>query len=360
MLNRLAGRYRRLTRWIAVFALAGACVPAAGQERLQSIAQHLADWRSKFVNIRVRSVQRATNESGGELVEDWLWMDGGTCRHESKSRLHGKILYAAIHGSNGKQIFYASYEGTDGDTPLATNATISVADPSRRYNLVWYTPLMVLWEPSTRTWLDERLRKPNRSDWNPSVYFELRAADGAATRLISSNYSGEQRVTDDVIELDPEHGYLPREVTFGSSLGPSTSYRVTEFREVQPGFWFPWKGTLSDSTRGQHAWHIESVELNQDWPAVLFEPPIGPGTNVTDTIAGKSYVHGGAAGKQEFLQRIQRFHAENGIDDSTPAAARGTPLSARRSRLGLTSWWMIGLGSLGCTCISLSVWLRRR
>ena len=74
--------------------------------------------------------------------------------------------------------------------------------------------------------------------------------------------------------LDPEHGFLPIQV----ELPRSRKYTVQEFFEPEPGFWFPKRGKyvdrMDDVVEMTEDWEITAVELNQDQPSSLWEPPV--------------------------------------------------------------------------------------
>lgn len=89
--------------------------------------------------------------------------------------------------------------------------------------------------------------------------------------------------------LDPNHGYLPRQIA---------GVIVNEYREIEPGFWFPWRGEYHyvfddkewvKSPDVHLQWEIKQVDLNTKLSEALFEFPIGNGTHVVNSITKESY-----------------------------------------------------------------------
>jgi len=90
---------------------------------------------------------------------------------------------------------------------------------------------------------------------------------------------------DEYIWLDPSHAYLPVK---SSPVVPGGAWyvEVLEFRHIDPGIWFPSRGTRWSSTSPpDHVtqWLVTELSVNQPVDESLFEPPPPmPETQVSD------------------------------------------------------------------------------
>jgi hypothetical protein len=102
----------------------------------------------------------------------------------------------------------------------------------------------------------------------------------------------------ETIVLDPNHNYLPKELKRTTDFATCTT--VKEYREIEPGFWFPWKGEHHDVYVGQNwnkgddthrQWEIKQVDLNLPLSETLFEIPKGDGTREDNWETREHYVY---------------------------------------------------------------------
>ena len=150
--------------------------------------------------------------------------------------------------------------------------------------------------------------------------------------------------------LDPQHGYLPRLAENPGQGGGVSRYRVDEFREVEPGFWFPWKGSLLINGTMLTRWEVSQVDLNTELPDSLFVPLMGDATYVVNIITGKQYWH---AGKPPAHLVAAKAAAAN----PGPLPVNSNPLKAEPEQQGNWSLWLV---LLGLALVCGSVWLRCR
>jgi len=99
------------------------------------------------------------------------------------------------------------------------------------------------------------------------------------------------------IMLDPHHSFLPVIVVDGGQKFDRVHW-TTEFQSLRSGRWFPKAGFTKTAPKFDRSldrgasWTIRDVHENEPLPPELFEPPLRPGTQVTDARTGKTYVIG--------------------------------------------------------------------
>lgn len=79
--------------------------------------------------------------------------------------------------------------------------------------------------------------------------------------------------------LDPSVGYLPRRylrIRSGARALRVEDWKADEFRELRPGFFFPWHGSvrLNREPRPGYEWQMTSVDLKPTFPNSQFVVPI--------------------------------------------------------------------------------------
>ncbi|RLS51990.1 MAG: hypothetical protein DWH91_17715, partial [Planctomycetota bacterium] len=199
-------------------------------------------------------------------------------------------------------------------------------------------PLWGLWDNKTRTWLGTRISGVAAAETTASGLLRV---DGA---LLASS-------TDlCFVDLDPAHGYLPVRIESKLKGSQMSYFQVDEFREVQPGFWFPWKGSMNINGNVLSHWEVKHVDLNTELPDSLFVPPMGDETYVINTITGKDYWH---AGKPPAHLLAAKAAAAN---PGSPAP-NINPLTGAPEQSANWSLWLVLLGLI---LVSGGIWVRRR
>lgn len=100
------------------------------------------------------------------------------------------------------------------------------------------------------------------------------------------------------VAFDPDHSYLPRFARVGTAPFET---RVTEFRQVPPGIWLPWKGTEEWRIGKEYClneWEIKKAEFNVPVIEADLTPPVSKGTIVMDGFRQTGYVHGGGPARR--------------------------------------------------------------
>lgn len=277
------------------FLFSGLTAVAADESPIVDAVSDLEQWRQSFVNLRIRYVSRFHYDepanlpfSSSSLHCDWIWTEDRQFLEESTVYRDEVEESRQLVGMNGEVAFLAKYE-TNGGGPsealslLMLNEAERVAMAGRQGAIV--VPLEGLWIASRCVWLADVVGELPLTDGGPVV------VEGVPCQRLS------YAVTDYleyVLALDPAHGYLPREVTLVNSRdeGGRHRYLVQEYQRVDPGLWFPWRGSFWGANLRQD-WEVEDVELNAEVEPARFDPPAPKvGTQVFDGIKGVSYVVG--------------------------------------------------------------------
>lgn len=162
--------------------------------------------------------------------------------------------------------------------------------------------------------------------------------------------------------LDPAVNWLVRKVVRQRDKSPRepgsrSEYTIADFREVQPGIFFPTKMTLQYEVNGKHSVTHEAefsdVKINQlHQPPFPLKLPLYGGMPATDEIAGTTYMVD-ADGKPTGKVKALRYAP-------APVAAMPDPnTQPGPSWLRHSSTWLIGL-SLSCAAAAAFLAYRRR
>ncbi len=261
------------------------------------VADSLRQWRDSFVNIRVRFVSNLHYDEGGQnpfssssIHSEWVWTEERQFHEESTVYWDEHVHSRELAGTNGKVFFLAEFGGPDDVASNIPNVLTLYdakgAEPGRQGAVV--VPLDGLWIPQGCRWLGNEVGALSIASGE-----EMHVDGVPCRRALYPLADGLKRV----LALDPTHGFLPKEVTFMNQSDSGGRYRfvVHEFRRVEPGIWFPWRGELWGAIHRQE-WEVEEVELNASFlPSYFDPPPSGAGTRVFDGVQRRSYVVDGAS-----------------------------------------------------------------
>lgn len=286
-------------------------------EDCQEACLALESWRSRFASVRLEAVSifdvaHDKSLKSASFEHKWIWEDTKRFREEKNYYENGSIRNRSLRMADRDKYYHLGF-GTDPSISDPFDLTIYENSSDHVGTGVIFTPLMVLWDDHDRKWLPEFLQ-----------------ANSTATRTSEGYLAVPGRAIgwDEIeIHLDPAHNYLP---VRSIERKYDREFEVTEFRELEPGLWFPWKGRL-DIPDCKQTFEVTKVELNTPLPNELFVPQIPPGTRVRDVITGREYYHGGQPPK-----------ASNVSQPVLPQTT-GENLIAAPDGVGSSSlWWLLG------------------
>jgi len=317
------------------------CADDGARSHLQQAKDTLKDWTQKFATMRVRSLREATADSNALVREagithsitksDWIWEDSGRFRDNDVLLYDGDVRLRSMRSANLSKYYTTSFQHGEDEFPARVGIqprSDHLTSLSLRKQPFWF-----LWDSHSRTWLGQRIQSVHNAELTTDGLLEIRGDD-----IGSDGF---------VVRLDPKHSYLPVSGEYEETN--DHQYRVEDFFEVESGFWFPQRGSIQMNVEGDRlfsSWEITSVELNQEYPAELFVPPMGDGTRVINAITGKQYWHGGKAPAPKESSQAQ----------PKPRTSNPDPASATPETPFDWSWWLVGFGVV---CVGLAIWIRR-
>jgi hypothetical protein len=333
--------------WLAIVSgiLPAASVHAAD---LREAVSQLEEWQKRVICIRVLSRVTSDAATNAVIAEskaktavselDFVWDDSGRFR-DADTLWHDGVVRGRGFRSADRQHYYACGFPPAKDAADEFPTQVSIQENSIQHTSMKSTkqPFWVLWDDGTRTWLADRLRNVSTADTTAQGLLQI---DGALVGMLPGY----------VVWLDPKHGYLPSSARYeyGTSY---TQYQIDEFQEVEPGFWFPRKGTIDlvvENKRHFQSWEITKVELNPELPDSFFVPPMNRGTYIVNAITGQQYRnYPGAA----------HAAAASTVVPVGSLPANSSPLTAQPER---STNWSLWLTVVGVLLVALAVWLRRR
>lgn len=207
----------------------------------------------------------------------WCWADFGGYLDERCRIENGERVSRAIQGGTSKQSFVANAIDGVGSTNQWHNISYSI--PSGRVG-AWagvVEPIYSLWVNARGTWIDDviDLSQPHNDglkiEWLDPVVYDGRKM----TRCLLTWPTATDGRPSREYWFDPAHNHLPVKV-FCPIKQPSFHYEVVEFAEIEPGWWFPKRGVMGDSSRSQESWntwHVLSVVRNKPLTTADFDPP---------------------------------------------------------------------------------------
>lgn len=307
---------------------------------LNNATEQLRSWQKKIVSIRVRSrvssiaasdaMLREANVKTSLGVKDWIWEDSGRYRSEKICYNDDKLAIREMDLADFKRTYHMGYPADDAGREIPATVTIRENVHSRGGNGLIDPPLWILWDG---TWLGERLIKVAASETNADGLLQF---DGTAI--------GADKC---VVMLDPQHGFLPKRAQNDYCL-----FSVEEFREIEPGFWFPWKGTLTINDNILQSWELTQVDLNAELPASLFVPLMGDETYISDILTGKQYWHGGKPPASLLAKKMALENSERELVKTSQISMTGEP----ERPVSWSIWFML----IGVACVLGGIWARRR
>jgi hypothetical protein len=159
-------------------------------------------------------------------------------------------------------------------------ATLRYGTPGRGPTQVVEPPFFGLWSNHQDAWLGTSLtrlaaRRQGTRNWK-----------GRELPLLIVQENPRREIE---LALDPEAGYLPRLAKHVHMIEGEQKdgfmNEVTDFREVEPGFFFPWSGRFS-SSGSVDDWTMLEVRVNEPLDPALFRVEPGPETKIENAIAG--------------------------------------------------------------------------
>ncbi len=332
--------------WLLV-VLVPTWTPQADAADLVEAVKELQQWESRFVTIRVQS-RRELNSATNSLLRqygiddsvsdlDWIWEDSGRFLHASVDRNDGKIS-RSVQMANQKRYYQVKFAVED---PVKDIPAVVMSGENTLANTgakLLYPPFHFLWDEGSRTWLGSRLVHVTSSRSTDDGMLEIEGGDVGFDAYR--------------IQLDPQHGYLPRQGVIPNAV-KETRFFVEEFQEVQPGFWFPKRGTLVLNGDMHEKWSVSQVELNAEYPDNMFQPRMGDGTYVMDSISGKNYWHGGKPPETALTK------AKSTADSASAPIPVSIPDNVINARRDHPVRWAFWLGLFGILAIAVGLLMRR-
>ena len=265
--------------WLAL-ARPGECAPIGLDEAIEQQKQ----WQAKIQTIRVMSVTtmigRSTPSDDVDQTE-WIWDRSGRSVAAEHQLIDGRLQRRTHEIVIGFKSFDVRYHAGEPWSEPPTELSIS-SDPTGRAS--WGSHYWLKAIQSHNQWLCDRLEDLRKTE-TPKV-------------LVTPEGFLQIETSTETIVLDPNHNYLPKELKRTTDFATCTT--VKEYREIEPGFWFPWKGEYHDVYVGQNwykgddihrQWEIKQVDLNPSLPEALFEIPKGDGTREDNWETQEHFVY---------------------------------------------------------------------
>ena len=263
-----------------VMASPGECAPI----NLDEAIEQLQKWQAKIQTIRVMSVTTMIGQSRPskhEVQSEWIWDRSGRSLAGESQLIDGRVQRRTHQIVHGSEFVYIQYR---------TGSPWS--EPPTALSIDRNTIRIAYW--GSYDWLDVIL---SHHEWLCDHIADLRKLENLKVSVTPEGFLQIESSTETIV-LDPNHNYLPNQVKFTSDQVTSTTVKV--FREVEPGFWFPWKGEYHDVYVGQNwnkgddthrQWEIKQVELNSSLAETLFEIPKGDGTREDNWETQEHFVY---------------------------------------------------------------------
>lgn len=264
-----------------------------------AIISRLAEWANRIDNLRmVWTVDfldldgkplQGKSWIGNRFKYDWIWCRDGRWRLRTIVFFDEDFRGYEVAIDNGDIGYSANYRSPH--DPLSRPISLTLGQsrlngerPGSRHSVV---PLEGPWSVFEQNWLGDRLN--------------AEAADLTwGTEKVGDTELPTVAIADEawspVYLLDPDHDYQPRVTRKGTIFAEEN--RVEEFREIEPGFWFPVRGSnrheSDEYAEMNHIerWSVETVEINCDYKKSDFEILPVHGTHVEDHFAQKSFTYG--------------------------------------------------------------------
>jgi hypothetical protein len=322
---------------------------AAGQDvTLEVIRAELTQWEQSFVQFWI--VWQTEWDPHSELArqhaaegirsisrDEWARTVRGEEYWHNTVTNDDRLQLRSLRTRNAEGVAYsAMYERGESDPDRPTQ--LAIAPVSSPGDSVIRAPFLGLWVNRAGTWLGSALLEyPARLDGTTTW-------EGRELPLLVVETAAETELQ---LALDPEFGYLPRTSRIVHVGADETRlghlYETLEFREIQPGLFFPWSGRVHNPNNAS-TWQILEIELNDPLEHIDFDLQPADGTFVENLITGESGYHGAPPPA-----------ALVPIPDPTPTTADSSPAGAAVSR---TPWNLL-LAVAGIALLA-SAWFLHR
>lgn len=260
------------------------------------VAENLNHWSKQIDNFSMKwdvgyftlrgEPSPIDHERVHHQIQEFVWTKEGRFWSHRQDYLNSEWFNRELHINDSKIEYQAVYEEgysllekpatlrfgvwSDGSTPLMAPKT--------------FLPLEGVWDSSRLTW---DLSEFHRKDID-SHGMEIR--NGRSCPFIQ--FTQGRRIL-----FDPEHNCLPCCI-LQNGVGDCRLCVVEDYREVQPGIWFPAAGyeevrsTENPKRNGIKRWKVLDVKINQSIPVSAFRIKPVVGTKVEDTFTGFHFTYG--------------------------------------------------------------------
>ncbi|REJ91609.1 MAG: hypothetical protein DWQ34_14280 [Planctomycetota bacterium] len=320
---------------------------AAQDVTLDEIRARLDAWEESIAQFRVvwettyDPEAKLAHESGVGGVQiiarnDWARSARGEEHWHDVGRYDGEVHLRSLHVRTAEAIAYSALYDP-GVSVVERPSQLRIGPGGEGWTSMNRRPFIGLWMTRQDAWLPSALQElPARLEG--TVEWEGRELPFL---IVETDPTGEMELA-----LDPEAGYLPRTARAvalteeGRRLG--ATFETTEFREVKPGFFFPWRGREINDYH-PCTWEIIELQLNEPLDPDLFKK-IEPveGTFVENMLTGEFGHHG----KKPERAAAAQIDAPQVAPEGPPAAAIAsrTPLGVILAGIGVlllaAAWWM--------------------
>ncbi len=286
----------------------------------QALADRLVDWKNSFHNLHVMYRMNNPREwirrkpelaapgalDGYYHTEDWLYSDDGRSRVELRGYENGVLVSRRVYGNDREHVFAGIFKS---DTEVPDSLHTGPIRPGYQPNQGANYPVATLHLHGTQ-WFGESVHQ-----WEVARYEDL---DGVRCAVVQPPNS---RNSEHFFDL--EHDGLIR-LRKSGGMGSPEECRVDEFRQLNHGRWFPWRGSTS-YPNDRYEWEVLEAEVNLELTDADFAPPApGPFT-----------IHSG-------------FEADTSPLQSAPKVTPPTPAPLNRS----WPWGVVGIILVGLLAAS--------
>ncbi|MFG0332803.1 MAG: hypothetical protein ACF8TS_05515 [Maioricimonas sp. JB049] len=278
-----------LTIVAGLVLLRPAGVPAQSETGPGEVRAALRQWREEFDSIRVeyrvacrqRLQDRFRDEEFADgFLKDWgrhgrlVWAGSDRFMLDVATLQQGEIVDVRRWGRDDGISWMAEGSRSRADRAARTHwwaVTLHLTGERDAATGVRIVPLTGLFDPERSVWIDGILS--NSGAWSTGERVNIAGDECLELTRTFSEPDGRTPVVRR-FALAPAQGYLPRLVR-GTDRYSESVYEVAEFQKVQPGYWFPHRGTWLDSAAPEevYQWEVTSVVVDPALPAGFFAPP---------------------------------------------------------------------------------------